>query len=277
MTGVPRIFDPVAQQSQLNTSATGLKWYPERDREVRTQARTTCWSQAKFSYVSVAVGHICGADDTLLREAGDTIAGWASLSLERQEWRGYEQVVADDGSVTSEDWPSAYIAANLVLLRDRWLRTAVISHVAVTTMFAQPMSKPAVQGVMDEIEIVPLSAWSQIRQLRDMPYQAEGRRISTPGRRIGQKLAEDPSQLHDPRSPVRKSARKQMQTSMATRWLATGLGVEAMNWLWTFEWREGESGLTPHEVMLRAYAYMPDVEAPPNIAAEVEQLRLLQV
>jgi hypothetical protein len=50
-----------------------------------------------------------------------------------------------------------------------------------------------------------------------------------------------------------------------------------MNWLQTFEWREGESGLTPIEVMLRAYAYMPEIEPPADIAAEVERLRNIVV
>lgn len=274
---MPSIFDSVAQQLQLNTSAIGLRRYPERDQQVRTQAQATCWSNAAFSYVDIVVGYICGADDTLLREASDTIAGWARLSLERQEWRGYNQAAVSGDAAVTDDRPLAYIAPNLVLLRDGWLRTATIDHAAVAAMLAQPMSMPAVQGVLEEIEITALSAWDQIRELRDLPDPGGNKRPSSSGRRLGQMLAEDPSQLHDPRSPVRKAARRQMSASMASRWLASGLGVEAMNWLWTFEWREGESGLSPREVLLRAYAYMPTIEPPSNIASEVAQLRKVQV
>jgi len=175
------------------------------------------------------------------------------------------------------DRPNAFIAPNLVLLHNCCLDTGTINQARVAHMFSQPMQVPAVQGVMGEHEIMPLSAWPQIQALSNLPDPGGHPRSRNAGHRIGQMLAAGPAQLHDPKSPAGKKARSYMRQSMSPRWLAGGLAVEAMNWLQTFEWREGESSLSPRETMLRAYAYMPDVDPPPNIKIEAEKLNKLVV
>ncbi|MGU3391355.1 hypothetical protein [Sphingomonas sp. M1A8_2b] len=119
-----------------------------------------------------------------------------------------------------------------------------------------------------------MSAWPQIPALGDLPDPGGNRRPKDAVYRISQMLAADPAQLHDPKSPIRSKARTYMPQSMSQRWLAGGLAVEAMTWLQTFEWREGDSGLPPVGVMLRASGYMPEIKPRDNIAAEVDDYEL---
>lgn len=279
-----RYFDAIVKQRFLNEDTFGLR----SEIAAVDKAERDCkmlWSYARLGYTDVVLALICMADQELTNLASQSLVSLANMSLDLEEWRAYTQIIPEEDfykyghrhRIDHPDRTEAFIASNLVLLHDHWLRTGTIDRARVDRMFAQPMDKPAVQGVMEEHEIMPLSAWPEIAALRDLPDPGGNKRPNSAARRIGQMLAEDPAQLHDAKSPVRKKARAYMRQSMSPRWLAGGLAVQAMNWLQTFEWREGESGLSPREVMLRAYAYMPDVEPPPNIAVEVERLRKLPV
>lgn len=238
-----------------------------------------------MGYATVVEGIIAGSGHALIAAARSANDHLAHYSLDAEQWRGWIEIVREEDylkrgrrhQIDNPHSPRAFIAPNLVLLHNHWLDTATIDRVRVDRMFSQPMAVPAVRGVMSEHEIMPLSAWSQIQALRHLPDPVGHRRPKDAGHRIGQMLAADPAQLHDPKSPVRKMAKTYMRQSKSRRWLAGGLAVEAMNWLQTFEWREGESGLSPIETMLRAYAYMPEVDPPANIAVEVERLRKLVV
>lgn len=279
-----RVFDPLARQRFLNEIMHGLKRIVSRVNDLDGQSRMV-WSWAQIGYSMIADGIVTGADQFLIVAACSAIDHLATYSLDDEQWRGWIEIVPEEDylkrgrrhQIDHSDRPEAFISSNLVLLHNYWLDTGTIDQARVDRMFSQPMAVPVVQGVMGEHEIMPLSAWPQIQTLRDLPDPGGHPRPRDAGHRIGQMLAADPAQLHDPKSPVRKKARSYMRQSMSPRWLAGGLAVQAMNWLQTFEWREGESGLSPRETMLRAYAYMPDVNPPPNIEIEVEKLKKLAV
>lgn len=281
-------FDPSASQRLLGEREHGLRsvitQVDDLNRQSDGQPRMV-WNWARMGHAMVVEGIIAGSDHDLIVAARRATDHLAQYSLDAEQWRGWIEIVPEEDylkrgrqhQIDHPDRPRAFIAPNLVLLHNHWLDTGAVDRVQVDHMFSQPMAVPAVQGVMGEHEIMPLSAWPQIQALGDLPDPGGNRRPKDAGHRIGQMLAADPAQLHDPKSPVRKKARTYMRQSMSRRWLAGGLAVEAMNWLQTFEWREGESGLSPIETMLRAYAYMPEVDPPANIAVEVERLRKLVV
>lgn len=278
------VFDPLASQHLLNESMHGLKRVIGDVEQLNSQSRMV-WNWARMGYATVVEGIIAGSDGDLIVAARSSTDHLATYSLDAEQWRGWIEIVPEEDylkrgprhQIDHPDRPNAFIAPNLVLLHNCWLDTGTIDQARVAHMFSQPMQVPAVQGVMGEHEIMPLSAWPQIQALSDLPDPGGHPRSRNAGHRIGQMLAADPAQLHDPKSPARKKARSYMRQSMSPRWLAGGLAVEAMNWLQTFEWREGESSLSPIETMLRAYAYMPDVDPPPNIKIEVEKLKKLVV
>jgi hypothetical protein len=290
-------FDAINQQRITQESlARSLHWYSDGHIE-NDLTRKMLWSFAMHTCNDITLGYICGADPVLLCAFEDTVALWGQASLEREEWRPYtrplnetelrQQYYLDVGKVFDRKEPTrpeVWFEANLVLITDHWLRTGSLDHSMIAKMFAQDLEGfHPLQGVGELLNLLPLSAWPEILLADQYPYWHPSvpawrkKRHTDATVRFVQALASDPEQLHDRTSPLRKRARGIMKRNMATNWLG-GIGIRsAMNWLRTFEWREGQSGLSPREVMLRAYAYMPEVEAPANIAAEVASLRKIPI
>lgn len=291
-----RVFDAGKKQNQLNFDDFGLRWELKTRDEEYLQSKIL-GSIAWNAYNAIAYGYICGADPDLIRQVQEVLSDCARVSLDREDWRAYSKKLTPDelrvqyyldvGKAFDRKEPTrpeVWVEANLVLLADQWLRTGSLDHNMIAKMFAQDLEGfHPLQGVGELLNLLPLSAWPEILLADQYPYWhpsvsawRKKRHTDATGRFV-QALASDPEQLHDRTSPLRKRARSIMKRNMATNWLG-GIGVRsAMNWLRTFEWREGESGLSPHEVMLRAYAYMPEVEAPANIAAEVAALRKIPI
>ncbi len=191
-------------------------------------------------------------------------------------------------SLLSEEWrkgklpiPEAWVRPNLALIDDRWWREGVIDKNDVAAIFDRQedwAEGSTLVGIDVAERLLSIGAYHLVEPMQHtVNSMMRFKRDFTPADRLGLLLANDPGQLHDPKSPVRKSARSIMKRNMESRWFMDGGGWMPFHWLRTFEWREGESGLSPRETMLRAYAYMPDVEPPPGIAREVEQLRKIPV
>jgi hypothetical protein len=282
-------FDALEMQRRLNAEGLNriLYWHDEHIEGRKNQKML--WSFA--SSFEVIYGHICAANPQLLQSATEIVVSWARLSLERKEWQAFtrpldekellQQYYLDVGKVFEKSFssrPEAWITAHNALFFYEWLRAGTLDYGATQIMLAEDMGDVSLlQGIWGLDTLMPLSAWPQIIATTQELNPAEEKRKLMAGDRIALLLAEDPSQLHDPKSPVRKKARSYMRGNMSQNWLARGLATTAADWLRTFEWREGQSGLSPREVMLRAYAYMPEVEAPANIAAEVASLRKIPI
>lgn len=282
-------FDPVKRQDFLNFDPVGLSRNIKRKLEgiENDPSVVMLHSLADFGFTDIALGHITGADPVLIDEVQQILVHWAQLSLEREEWRALTYILAEDDS-RRRYWgeteahlpprPEAWLHANLVLIADHWLRTGTLDRHMITVVLIKDIEGlPAIQGAYSSLDLLPLSAWPEIKMLPALPDEQGLKRKPDAVERIALMLADDPGQLHDPKSPARKRARNYMRSNMSQNWLNQGLAGYAMSWLRTIEWREGQSGLSPREVMLRAYAYMPEVEPPPNIAAEVATLRKLPI
>lgn len=294
-------FDAISMQERLEQSSTGLKWDAEIDTAqwLETLNPRPWWLVSQSKQTNISYGYICGADCNLVESAMSTVEKEANHSLQLEQWRGYtrplnekelrQQYYLDVGKVfdkTFEDRVEAWTHAHSVLNYINWLRTGEMNYSAIQTMFTA-----VIDGVkmydggdfdgritnMDATRLMAMSAWPQIFQHKAKLESRWGKLPKSAALATAIILAKDPSQLHDPKSPARKKARSYMRGNMSQNWLARGLAVTASDWLRTFEWREGESGLSPREVMLRAYAYMPEVEPPPNIATEVAQLRKIPI
>jgi hypothetical protein len=230
-----------------------------------------------------------GADPKLREAANAEIIKWAKISIERKSWLPYEvpltaeelrvQYYKDVGTVFSRFYgerPEAWLEANFVLLDDAWFKTGAIDHQAVQSILNKPMlDVPMLQGIEETRRLVSFFAWDAVRELPSTLNPQGHKRKKDGGLNIGLILADDPAQLHDRKSPARNRARSIMRRTMEC-W-AYYLPRTALEWLRTFEWREGESGLSPEETMLRAYAYMPSVEPSENIRNQVEQLRKIPI
>lgn len=178
-------------------------------------------------------------------------------------------------------WSDAWVHPNLALIDDRWWREGVIDTAQVAAIFDKQedwMYGSTLAAISMADFLLSVGAYHLIEPMLATPnaMSPSHPRAPSPADRLGLALANDPGQLHDPKSPVRKSARSIMRRNME-RWFMSSGGLLPYHWLRTFEWREGQSGLSPRESMLRAYAYMPDVEPPPGIAREVAQLRKIPV
>jgi hypothetical protein len=191
-------------------------------------------------------------------------------------------------SLSSEEWrnsklplPEAWVRPNLALIDDRWWREGVIDKAEIAAIFDRQedwAEGSTLVGIDVAERLLSIGAYHLVEPMQHtVNSMMRFKRDFTPADRLGLLLANDPGQLHDPKSPVRKSARSIMKRNMESRWFMDGGGWMPFHWLRTFEWREGESGLSPRETMLRAYAYMPDAEPPPGIAREVEQLRKIPI
>jgi hypothetical protein len=191
-------------------------------------------------------------------------------------------------SLSSEEWrkgklpiPEAWVRPSLALIDDRWWREGAIDKIDVAAIFDRKedwAEGSSLVGIDVAERLLSIGAYHLVEPMQHtVNSMMQFKREFTPADRLGLLLANDPGQLHDPKSPVRKSARSIMKRNMESRWFMESGGWMPFHWLRTFEWREGESGLSPRETMLRAYAYMPDVEPPLGIAREVEQLRKIPV
>jgi hypothetical protein len=116
-------------------------------------------------------------------------------------------------------------------------------------------------------EFVSLGRWSHARRLieKSGADNVKTRTVS----RIALALADDPALARDPSSAPMRQARDYMKRHMSETWLSRGGAREAMHWLRLVEWRNGESGLSPRETLLRAFAYMGEVEPPEAVRAEI--------
>ena len=205
-------------------------------------------------------------------EAGKTaVVQMVNYSIANQVWHRW-----------SPPWPEAWVRPSLALIDEHWWCDGVIDNGQVAAIFdkREDWAEGSILVGIDMAELLlSIGAYHLIEPMQHTVNSSGARheRDFTLADRLGMALAQDPSQLHDPKSPVRKSARSIMKRNMESNWFMRSGGLMPYHWLRTFEWREGESGLSPRESMLRAYAYMPDVEPPPGIAREVEQLRKIPV
>jgi hypothetical protein len=290
MTNQKRHYDPNATQMSLNGDDSALK------REIRFGSpffianlkQPMLWSFALYGYSTIARGYFCGADPELLAQATRAVVSFAKLSLEREEWRAMTVQLAEDDSRRrfhgeTEEYiaprPVAWLKANQILLADRWLREGFWDVDTNRAMLTHDIEgHQVIEGAENALDFLPLSGWNEILTFGATPRWVTGdKRKVTATDTIAALFAADPTQLHDPKSPARKKARAFMKTNMRSFWLHGAQERTAMDWLRTVEWREGQSGLSPREVMLRAYAYMPDIDPPANLAREVEQLRKIPV
>ncbi len=284
-------FDPAGKKFRLETSEMGLEWRIERyNQKLNAPAFEYALWMVGMNLTDISCGYIAGADPILIDELLEVYEACATASLAREEWREMTVPLAEDDVVGRRYFgserllrprPQAWLHANLVIFLVQWLRTGILDYDAISEVLSKDVEgRVAIEGANDSLDLLPLSAWPEIIALPKIPLWSGltgQKRRQDAGDRIALAFAEDPAQLHDPKSPARKRARTYMRGSMSQRWLAPGLGTYAMNWLRTIEWREGQSGLSPREVMLRAYAYMPEVEPPTHIAAEVNQLRKIPI
>jgi hypothetical protein len=255
-----------------------LRWYETyaNDPECSSRRNQMLWNQSCDLAMLMANGTIFAGDAEALN------AGYAQMlkvireSLATEEWR---QLRAER-AIHRFPRPEAWLKPNLALIDDAWWRDGVIDHDRVATIFAQDaawMAGPILSGIDQAERLLSIGAYHLIAPMQDtLNSVANFERDVEASDRLGMLLADDRGQLHDPKSPVRKRARSHMKRHMEN-WLADSGGWMPFHWLRTFEWREGESGLSPRQSLLRAYAYMPDVEPPAAIAAEVAQLRLIPV
>jgi hypothetical protein len=276
-----RRFDPTEKQRFFNDDEFGLRRSKDRFKSsLNYLDEMMIWHWAVMNLPEIACGYIVGARDDLLTNAFINVNAWAKLSIRRQEWKGREIFASSDQSTCSQMLPArpeAWLQANLVCIVFKWFELNKIDQQEVSNVLNSDIDGLlAIQGAESSLDLLPLSAWQEIISLTDLLGLGGERRNLDASGRIAVAFARDPSQLHDPRSPARARARRVMR-SYAEIWLSSGHATTAMNWLRTIEWREGQSGLSPREVMLRAYAYMPEVEPPPTIANEVNQLRKIPI
>jgi len=177
-------------------------------------------------------------------------------------------------------WPNAWIKPNLALVDHRWWQDGVIDRMQLEAIFnkGEPWIHGSILVGIDQAErLLSIGAYHLIEPMqKTVNSNSAFPRAFESSDRLGLLLAKDPGQLHDPKSSVRKSARSIMKRKMEG-WISESGGWMPFHWLRTFEWREGEGGLSPRETMLRAYAYMPHVDPPARIAREVEQLRKIPI
>lgn len=216
-------------------------------------------------------GTLFDCDPTTLEAGCDAVRKMVMYSLSNKVWNRW-----------NPPWPDAWVQPNLALIDDRWWREGVIVEAEVAAIFDRKedwAEGSTLVGIDQAERLLSIGAYHLVEPMQHTVNSAGGRfkRDFEPADRLGILLANDSGQLHDPKSPARKSARSIMRRNMESNWFMRGGGWMPFHWLRTFEWREGESGLSPRETMLRAYAYMPDVEPPPGIAREVEQLRKIPI
>lgn len=254
MTMKRRVFDPTSEQTQLQ-SVEGIPWLFKTAEKFKANPRAVFMS-SHSALMDIAYAYISGCDLSLVDALRDEIASWARLSLERGEWQAVNWW-AREGAPDGEVWDraEAWVAPHLVLIVDEWLRTGDFDRGLVDSIFTKQLfGEDVLTGVWEADTLMPLSAWPQIFALNITVDPHYNKRRTNATSRIATDLATDPGQVHDPKSPLRARSRAYMRSNMSPNWLATGLSKTAMNWLWTFEWREGQSGLSPREVLLRAYA-----------------------
>lgn len=287
--GPKQFLDASARQSFLNSDLSGLLRIIEQGPVYVDEMEKMAWNFARSAYNKISESYVVGADLNIHHDANSIVVGWAKTSLEREQWLPYDkpltekqlrrQYYKDVGKVFSRHFeirPEAWLGANFVLMHDAWFRTGKVDQAKVRDILSKPMDDvPILHGIWDAISLLSLSAWDSIPELLETTTPSDENRKGA-SINIGLMLADDPAQLHDRKSPARVRARGHMRRNME-RWIGTGLATTALEWLRTFEWREGESGLSPEEVMLRAYAYMPDVVIPDNIRSRVEELRKIPI
>lgn len=281
-------FDAVTTQARYSGPDSHLRFYLRpNDDFLCNPNNIMAWNAALMRQSSAVTAIIVGLEPKLTSAIIERVCDLARISLEREDWKPKTVPLKDDDPrkkwhgqsvVHFEVRPRAWFGPQSLLLFYKWLESGILDQGEVRTMLSKDMlGTPMVEGIWYTDELMPLSAWPEIMELPSTPDPQGNKRKQDATDRLGMMLAEDPGQLHDPKSPARKKARNYMRGSMSQRWLVSGLASTAVNWLRTFEWREGQSGLSPRETLLRAYAYMPEVEAPANIAEEVRQLRLIPI
>jgi hypothetical protein len=278
-----KVFDPAAVQHYLNEDFCGLQRVVSHTNEhlIDIPDDEIYWFVANsYTHRDIIRGNIVAADPELLRALEDNVAKLCERSIVRNEWRGANFSLPTDPEIVR---PEAWFHPNWNRIAIKWLRTGTTDQGDVRAMMDKDLDGiHPMQGVGELLQLVPLSAWSDILLAEKYPYWHSNpalrkKRYIAATEKTVLEIAADPSQLQDPKSPMRKRIRALMRRNMAEKWLG---GVEqdtAFYWLWTVEWRDGQSGLSPREVMLRAYAYMPEVDPPANIANEVASLRKIPI
>jgi hypothetical protein len=229
------------------------------------------WNSSADLCCFITEGTVFECDPAVLEKGKTAVLKLVHFSIENEVWHRW-----------SPPWPEAWLKPSLALIDDRWWREGVIDKAQVDAIFAkqEDWAQGSILVGIDQAErLLSVGAYHLVEPMQHTVNSSGGRfkRDFSPADRLGMLLASDPGQLHDPKSPVRKSARSMMKRNMESGWFMDSGGWMPFHWLRTFEWREGESGLSPRESMLRAYAYMPDVEPPAGIAREVEQLRKIPI
>lgn len=228
------------------------------------------WNSSNDLSIIMIEGSVYDYEPIALKVGYTNMLDLMQYSLTTEEWRSYKFPL-----------PEAWVRPNLALIDDQWWREGVIDKADVAAIFDRKENwagGSTLVGIDVAERLLSIGAYHLVEPMQHtVNSMMQFKRDFTPADRLGLLLANDPSQLHDPKSPARKSARSIMRRNMESRWFMDGGGWMPFHWLRTFEWREGKSGLSPRETMLRAYAYMPDVEPSPGIAREVEQLRKIPV
>jgi hypothetical protein len=288
--GPTQFFNAQKVQDFLNFDNFGLNYaILQSEDHLENGSKTLLWSSANRLIGKIAQAYITGADPQLREAANTEILKWARTSIERQDWKPWERLLTaeelriqyykDVGKVfiySMRERPEAWLEANFVLLDDAWFKTGTVDKTAVDRILSKPMHDvPMLQGIEEPRRLISFCAWDAVRELPFTlnPQGLKHKKDATLN--IGILLADDPAQLHDRKSPARVRARSLMRRHMEE--FADRHPRMALEWLRLTEWREGQSGLSPQEVMLRAYAYMPEVEPPANIAAQVAQLRKIPI
>jgi hypothetical protein len=256
------------------------------------------WTRSEYLISIMIEGTVCDLDTEKLRASYANILKLIEHSLRVEEWRRWrdgspkvlrlkdphERQRPDENGVWPE-WgsprPEAWVRPNLALIDHRWWQEGVIDKAEVASIFDRQEAwygGSTLVGIDVAERLLSIGAYHLVEPMQHTVNSVAAHpRDFEPADRLGLLLAKDPGQLHDPKSPVRKSARSIMRRNMESRWFMESGGWMPFHWLRAFEWREGQSGLSPRESMLRAYAYMPDVEPPPGIVREVNQLRKIPI
>lgn len=269
-------FDLAYQVFQLEAELRRTDSYAKLNDSSRL-AQNMVWNISSYLSTIMIEGTVLDYDPAALRAGYDNMLKLINYSLSSEEWRKFVKWGEKHPTLRPEAW----VRPNLALIDDCWWREGVIDKNQVAAIFDRQEDwgeGSTLVGIDTAERLLSIGAYHLIEPMQHTVNSvARFKRDFEPADRLGLLLATDPGQLHDPKSPVRKSARSIMRRNMESRWFMRGGGWMPFHWLRTFEWREGESGLSPREAMLRAYAYMPDVEPPPRIAAEIATLRKIPV
>ncbi len=181
-----------------------------------TQAGNMIWYATPVYLIMLMVeGTVCDYNTEVLRAGNADIIKLVNYSLTTEEWRTHKP-----------HRPEAWVSPNLALIDDRWWREGVIDKNDVAAIFdrQEDWAEGSILVGIDVAErLLSIGAYHLVEPMQHtVNSMARFKRDFTPADRLGLLLASDPSQLHDPKSPARKSARSIMKRNMESRWFMEG-------------------------------------------------------